>query len=100
ATVQYLRRHPDDHSQLITVAVLASLWIAEFVTMLAVINQTWRKTILSVGPEHVILTFSSVFGRRQHHWSSREVGAIAVVPRQEDPDAIALGEIHMQVVDR
>ena len=29
-----------------------------------------------------------------------EVGAIAVMPTQQDPDAIALGEIQMRIVDR
>jgi hypothetical protein len=98
--VRYMiRRHADAFTIGFNVFCLG-LWIAELATLFAVINETWRRTILIANPQHVILQFRGVFRRTEHRWSSGEIADASAVATQDEPDALPLGELRLTVTDR
>jgi hypothetical protein len=62
------------------VVILGPLWIVEAGLMVAVINNTWRKTVLIArGDAGLSLAFSSLFRRMAYQWPAHRIGQIRVV---------------------
>ena len=67
-------------------------------TMVMVIDQTWRKTLIEVRDGRLELRFRSVFLRAMFAWPTSEMTLMVVVtqPQAEGP---VLAELHIQPVD-
>jgi hypothetical protein len=67
-TARNLQRHSH------TIAIAGVLTIAETVVMLLVIQNTWRKTVLTVTPTDIFLRFWAPFsGTRRHRWPAEKL---------------------------
>lgn len=55
-----------------TYVVLGPLWLAEFTTLLLVVHDTWRTTILTVTPAGLDLRFATPFRKRAYHWPATD----------------------------
>jgi hypothetical protein len=61
-----------------TAIVIVPVWLFEFALLLRVANDTWRKTILEVLPNRVLLRFSSPFRKRHYEWEAAQVTSVTV----------------------
>jgi hypothetical protein len=100
AGVRYMLRRPNDGFTIGFNIFCIGLWLAELVTLIAVINETWRRTILIANPQQLIVMFRGVFRRTEHRWPAREIADVSAVSTQDDPGASPLGELRITVADR
>ncbi|HEX8524876.1 MAG TPA: hypothetical protein VF669_21675 [Tepidisphaeraceae bacterium] len=88
----YLKRHsPDDQLVLI---VLGTTSTAMLVTMVAIILQTWRKTIFDVRDGTLTLTFKGLLSSRKFGWNAGEV-SLTVVTTHTSSIGHSLGELEL-----
>ena len=60
---------------------------AEGVVAALVVNQTWRRTVLTVTPAEVTLLFAAPFATsRRYHWAAEQVARVEVVDSVAGPD--------------
>ena len=78
----------------VLVAVMA---VVELRLVILVIRNTWRRTILVVGTRWISLEFRGPLKRRwRREWPTDEVGEIALLPTQSEPDAVRLAELQLR----
>jgi hypothetical protein len=76
----YAERMFRKHEAEPVVFILGTLWVIEASLMVAVINNTWRKTVLIArGESGLSLTFASMMRRMFYQWPAHRIGQIRVV---------------------
>lgn len=63
--------------------VIGAVWIAELTVLLVVINNTWRRTVLTVGADGVALQFLAPFSKRRYAWPRERMEDVRVVRTSE-----------------
>jgi hypothetical protein len=76
-------------------AVLATLVVTGIVVMLMVIHQTWRKTILTVRYDQMLLDFVSPFYSRHYRWASRDIAEISLLETANMNSPAPLAELRI-----
>ncbi len=77
--------------------ILGTLWLAEAVLAVIVLNQTYRSTIVRVQDSELILQFKGLFsGTRTYRWPVSEIGEIRVEPTQLGAGMAALAELQIR----
>lgn len=75
--------------------VLWILWLVEATLMPLVINNTWRRTILTVTADTLTLRFTSPFTTKEYNWRTEVLEDLRLVRTQETPPALAELQIHL-----
>src|SRR5262249_44902421 len=75
--------------------LLGSFWLAELITMLLVIQQTWRRTILDASGEGLCLVFTSPFRTQRFQWPADAVVEIRVPPMGMTKARETLGQVEI-----
>ena len=73
--------------------VMGIPWLAYLALLLAVIQQTWRKTILHVDPQKLILQFKGPLHRTTHRWPAIQLLAVQPAVTFTAENAWPLGEL-------
>jgi hypothetical protein len=81
-------------------ALVICMMLALLVTMILVVNETWRKTIARADAEGLSVHFRALLRRRDYRWPRQYVGDVRVVATQDSTDAPPLGEIEIHLVDQ
>jgi hypothetical protein len=77
-----------------------TVWLLEFGLMLAVINNTWRRTELWATPEGIGLRFwAPLLPRREHWWSRVQVSDVIVARTTMSRGGESLFELELRGVD-
>ena len=67
---------------------------AEGAVAALVVNQTWRRTVLTVTPADVTLLFAAPFATsRRYHWAAEQVARVEVVDSAAGPDPQQRGPV-------
>jgi hypothetical protein len=77
------------------ILVLGLLWVAEFATVLIVIDQTWRQTVLDASSEGLCLVRTSPFRTRRMLWHPDQVVELRVVHTALTRSLQALGQLQI-----
>jgi hypothetical protein len=72
---------------------LACLAISGFVVLLMVVQQTWRKTLLTVRYNEMLLAFTSVFYRKFHRWAGDDIADVLLVETANTETRHVLAEL-------
>ena len=81
--VAQLRQSRSFEADGVTVAFIAIVWLSELAVLLVVINNTWRRTVLSVGAGSFALHFLAPFSRREYAWPLERMEDVRVVRTSE-----------------
>lgn len=73
--------------------IFGVLWLAEAATMVGVLQQTWRRTVLAVEYDEVRLAFLSPLRRRRYRWSGSDIADVFIVQTAETDRRVPLGEV-------
>ncbi len=73
--------------------VLSAAWVAEFATMVAVIHQTWRRTVVTVEYDDLRLAFLSPLRRRWYRWTRNDIADVVIAHTADTGGGIALAEV-------
>ena len=84
------RWHHDPLLDLIPACLMASALLA---CMAGVLQQTWRRTILSAEYDELRLAFLSPFRRRRYRWTAAQIADVVVVLTANLETAAPLGEV-------
>ena len=77
--------------------VVGGIWVAEFILLLIVINNTWRRTTLQAQADALLLTFSAPFGRRRYEWPAAQIEQVRVESTTSQMDRNHLGELSVHI---
>jgi len=70
----------------------------QFIVMLAVIENTWRKTILTVTPAHLALRFRSPLrGSTLHNWPAEKLRSVQVIHTQLQKNGPEFAELEIDL---
>ena len=81
------------HRDWTTGDIMAALALAEGATMVGVVQQTWRRTVLTAEYDELRLSFLSPLSNRHHRWTGNDVADVLVVATPEAADGRPLGEL-------
>src|SRR5947207_681184 len=85
--------------KVVEISVSAAVAIAELMTMLLVIDNTWRTTRLGVTPTGIALRmFSPLRGTRAYRWPAEKLRRVSVA-RIVEPDAPLLFQLELTLWD-
>jgi hypothetical protein len=65
------------------VCFIGAVWLAELTVLLAVINNTWRRTVLTAGADGFALHFLAPFSKRHYAWPRDRIEDVRVVRTSE-----------------
>jgi hypothetical protein len=85
------RMHRDDRLWL--VAVPGVVGACEIWVFLLVVNNTWRRTVLEVRSDALLLAFASPFGDRRYEWGASQIEDIRVDLTTTAKNRNTLGEL-------
>jgi len=86
------------HHHLFELSLYLSIATAEVLTMLAVLDNTWRTTTLVVTPESIMLRFHSpIRGSRLHKWLAEKLHTVAVRQTRLQPRGPAFPELELDL---
>jgi hypothetical protein len=91
----YHPNHKLGINDLLLPLLLGGLWVVEVVLIVVVVNNTWRKTILRVGPDGIVLSFASPFGTRKHDWLPSQIADVRAAPMPGGSPGYALAELQI-----
>ncbi|MEA2708797.1 MAG: hypothetical protein QOF78_1398 [Phycisphaerales bacterium] len=84
------------HRNLGEIAIFAAFMAAEAIIGALVVNNTWRRTRLTVTPEEMTLVLSSPFGSRQRFvFRNEQIEAVRVVDREPLPGTAIVAELEI-----
>jgi hypothetical protein len=91
------RRDFSDDS--VVLCFIGLVWLSELAVLLVVINNTWRRTVLTAGADGFALQFLSPVSKRRYAWPRERMEGVRVVrtndtsPRPTWGGAAPLGEL-------
>jgi hypothetical protein len=86
------------HRFIAEIAIMSVFMAAELVVGALVIQNTWRKTILTVTPAKLTLEFAAPFTARQKFvFPSEQVAAVVVVDREPLPGEAVVAELEIRM---
>jgi hypothetical protein len=77
----------------IGLAIPGGLALSELTVMLLVIHQTWRRTLLTVRFEEMLLAFSSPMYRKRYRWTGNDIADMLLVQTANNDTPRALAEL-------
>jgi hypothetical protein len=88
---------------------LLTVWAGYALLLLAVVNNTWRRTILragaaaaggeGTGPPSLTLTFTAPFYRRHYRWAAAQIGDVRVVRTSGPLPHVPLAELQIRTTE-
>jgi hypothetical protein len=82
--------HRDWEEQVIVPAILAAALVA---TMIGVVQQTWRRTLLTAEHDELRLSFTSPLRRRHYRWTGAQVADVVLTLTANVDTGVPLGEL-------
>jgi hypothetical protein len=85
------------HRYIGEIGIMGMFMAAEVIVGALVIHNTWRKTILTVTPDELIVELAAPFsGRERHAFRGEQVAGVVVVDREPLPGEAVVPELEIQ----